>query len=126
MAQEMGFGGRGGVHPTPFPPKKISFFGRMCVLCGCDLGSPCGSLFFVYSDCMDTQVIQIEDGIPPPARVVHRYPHAQLGVGQSFAVPFTVANRRNVLNANVRAAKKLGWSFTTRTEQGVIRVWRVS
>jgi len=37
-----------------------------------------------------------------------------------------VASRRNVLNANVRARKRLGWVFTARRIGDEIRVWRIS
>lgn len=80
----------------------------------------------MYSDVMVIDEIKIEDDVPIPEKVVYRYPHAKLGVGQSFVIPFSVGARRNVLNANVRAARKLGWVFTTRTEGEVIRVWRLS
>ena len=76
---------------------------------------------------MQTVQIQVESGLELPAeRVMFRYPHAELGVGQSFCIPFTVANRRNVLNANVRARKRLGWVFTARRQGDEIRVWRIS
>ena len=70
--------------------------------------------------------IEIQEGVVPPERLVYKYPHAQLEVGQSFCVPFTVASRRNVLNANVRARKRLGWVFTARRIGDEIRVWRIS
>ena len=82
--------------------------------------------FLGYSDVMQIVEIRIEEGIAVPERVVYRYPHAQLEVGQSFAVPFSVEARRRVLNANVRASKKLGWSFTARRLGEELRVWRVS
>lgn len=82
--------------------------------------------FCVYSDDMQRVQIEIQEGVVPPERLVYKYPHAQLEVGQSFCVPFTVASRRNVLNANVRARKRLGWVFTARRQGDEIRVWRIS
>ena len=82
--------------------------------------------FCMYSDDMQRVQIEIQEGVVPPERLVYKYPHAQLEVGQSFCVPFTVASRRNVLNANVRARKRLGWVFTARRQGDEIRVWRIS
>jgi hypothetical protein len=44
-------------------------------------------------------------------------------VGDSFQVP--VAHKVNVLNANSRATRKLGWVFMSRTEGEYVRVWRI-
>ena len=68
--------------------------------------------------------LEIETGIVPPApRKVFRYPHADMLVGDSFQVP--VSHKANVMNANSRAAKRLGWAFISRTEGEYVRVWRV-
>lgn len=75
--------------------------------------------------------IQIDRGVmPPKPRLVFAYPYADMDVGDSFAVP--VENRRKVLNANCKAAKRYGFKFQARTETDsrsgeiVVRVWRVA
>ena len=60
-------------------------------------------------------------GMPHP-RVVYAYPYEEMDVGDSFTVP--VCARSKVLNANYRAAKRLGCGFTAKTEGEFIRVWR--
>ena len=72
--------------------------------------------------------ILVEKGIGmPPARVVFSYPYEDMEVGDSFVVPVLVPRKtlQNVLNANYRASKRLGWRFMARTEGEQIRVWRV-
>ncbi len=65
----------------------------------------------------------IDDAVPMPgARVVRRYPYADMGVGQSFYVEGV--QMQVVLNGNWRAGKKLGRKFIARREGDGIRVWR--
>ncbi len=65
----------------------------------------------------------IDDAVPMPgARVVRRYPYAEMGVGQSFYVEGV--QMQVVLNGNWRAGKKLGMKFIARREGDGIRVWR--
>ena len=68
--------------------------------------------------------IEIDRSIPVPSvRVQRKYPHEDMGVGDSF---FLVGiSMQVVLNANWRAGKRLGWRFTARREGEGIRVWRV-
>ena len=74
---------------------------------------------------MGIQDIEVEKGVElPRERVVYVYPYEEMEVGDSFVVP--VEARQKVLNANVRAGRRLGWRFTARTEGGVLRVWRVA
>ena len=74
---------------------------------------------------MGIQDIEVEKGVElPRERVVYVYPYEEMEVGDSFVVP--VEARQKVLNANVRASRRLGWRFTARTEGGVLRVWRVA
>jgi hypothetical protein len=68
--------------------------------------------------------LEIEVGVvPPEPRRMFKYPHADMVVGDSFQVP--VAHKVNVLNANSRATRKLGWVFMSRTEGEYVRVWRI-
>jgi len=68
--------------------------------------------------------LEVESGVEVPvARTVFRYPHADMVVGDSFQVPVT--HKANVLNANYRASKRLGWKFISRTQGEYVRVWRV-
>lgn len=72
---------------------------------------------------MAIQEIELERGIEmPTVRVVYAYPYEEMDVGDSFTVP--VSARSKVLNANYRAAKRLGCGFTAKTEGEFIRVWR--
>ena len=74
------------------------------------------------------QEILVERGIGmPQPRVVFSYPYEAMEVGDSFVVPVLVKGKtlQNVLNANYRASKRLGWRFMARTEGEHIRVWRV-
>jgi hypothetical protein len=74
---------------------------------------------------MAIQSIGLERGLAMPTpRVVYAYPYEEMDVGDSFTVP--VSARQKVLNANYRASKRLGWRFTAKTEDGLIRVWRVA
>ena len=69
--------------------------------------------------------IRVEKGVALPVeRVERKYPHEDMEVGDSFAVP--VGARAKVLNANYRAGKRLGMKFVARTEGEVMRVWRVA
>jgi len=61
--------------------------------------------------------------IPLP-RVVYAYPYEEMDVGDSFTVP--VEARQKVMNANYRASKRLGCKYTCRTENELVRVWRVA
>ena len=71
------------------------------------------------------EVIQVESGVGlPPAKTVYRYPYLQMSVGDSFTVPKSA--RANVLNANVRARKKYGMTFTSKADGDLVRVWRLS
>ena len=73
--------------------------------------------------------IAIDRDVPlPDVRVRSVYLHDKCeGVGMSLVVP--VVDRRktlqNVLNANYRAWKRLGWKFCARTQGDEIRIWRV-
>ena len=68
--------------------------------------------------------LKVESGVEVPApRRVYKYPHADMLVGDSFQVP--VGHKVNVMNANSRAAKKLGWKFMCRTQGEYVRVWRI-
>ena len=72
--------------------------------------------------------ILVEKGIGmPQPRVVFSYPYEDMDVGDSFVVPVLARGKtlQNVLNANYRASKRLGWKFMARTEGEQIRVWRV-
>ena len=69
--------------------------------------------------------IMVEKGIALPSqKVVRKYPHEEMAVGDSF---FLVGIQMQVvLNANWRAQKRLGWRFTARKEGEGIRVWRMT
>jgi len=72
---------------------------------------------------MAIQEIELERGIEmPKRRVVYAYPYEEMDVGDSFTVP--VSARQKVLNANYRAAKRLGCKYMAKTEGELIRVWR--
>jgi len=74
---------------------------------------------------VDIKEIAIERGVEfPKRREWYAYPHDEMNVGDSFTV--SVEDRARVLNANYRAYKRLGWKFRSRTEDGVIRIWRVT
>ena len=74
---------------------------------------------------MNIQSIEVETGmVMPMPRVVYAYPYQEMDVGDSFTVP--VSARQKVLNANYRAAKRLGLRFTAKTEGDMVRVWRVA
>ena len=60
----------------------------------------------------------------PKQRVVYAYPYEDMEIGDSFVVP--IAARQKVMNANSRAAKRLGMRFSARTEGDVVRIWRVA
>lgn len=61
------------------------------------------------------------------------YPFRKMKVGESFLVPINgkvtatvvAVVRRRVVNAASKAKAKLGFSFTSRTVKGGIRVWRI-
>lgn len=69
--------------------------------------------------------IRVEKGVALPLeKVVRKYPHEDMEVGDSF---FLVGIQMQVvLNANWRAGKRLGRRFTARKEGEGIRVWRVA
>lgn len=73
--------------------------------------------------------ITVDRDIPmPQPRVKNVYLHDRCeGVGMSFVVPVVDKRKtlQNVLNANYRAFKRLGWKFCARTDGDRIRVWRV-
>lgn len=73
--------------------------------------------------------IEIETDVPmPQVRVRNVYLHDKCeAVGMSFVVPVVdrAKTLQNVLNANYRAWKRLGWKFCARTDGQQIRVWRV-
>ncbi len=65
----------------------------------------------------------IEKGIPAPS-ARGKYPFAQMEVGDSFFVPDkTTATFGGVLS---HARKRTGFGFVMRSENGGLRVWRVS
>ena len=71
-----------------------------------------------------TKVI-IDRTVPmPDSRVVRKYPHEDMEVGDSFLIPNV--SMQVVLNANWRAGKRLARRYTARKEGDGIRVWRVS
>jgi hypothetical protein len=66
--------------------------------------------------------IQIEKGVPMPAR--NKYPFAEMAVGDSF---FVAGRSATEICGNIsNARKKLGFKFTTRTVEGGVRVWRAA
>lgn len=54
------------------------------------------------------------------------WPHAGMEIGQSFWIATEDRVYGTVLNANARYAKRLGWRFTARKENGGVRVWRIA
>jgi hypothetical protein len=69
--------------------------------------------------------IEIDKAVAmPKVRQVYSYPHSHMEVGHSFVVP--KRDRAKVLNANSRMSKKLGRTFSARTEGEVVRVWRMA
>ena len=71
------------------------------------------------------EAIQVESGVALPAvRVVYRYPYLSMKVGDSFTVPRGA--RAKVLNANFRASRRYGMTFTSKADGELVRVWRVS
>jgi hypothetical protein len=71
------------------------------------------------------EAIQVESGVALPAvRVVYRYPYGQMKVGDSFTVPRSA--RAKVLNANFRASKRFGMTFTSKADGDLVRVWRLT
>lgn len=70
----------------------------------------------------------IESGVPIPGgsgtgRKI-KYPLDRLLVGQSFTVPSTQAG--SLSSCASLYGKKSGRVFTTRTEDGLTRIWRIS
>ena len=86
----------------------------------------CASRCYLGGIDMDRGVdmgVIIDDAVPMPgARVVRRYPYAEMGIGQSFYVEGV--QMQVVLNGNWRAGKKLVMKFIARREGDGIRVWR--
>jgi len=69
--------------------------------------------------------ISVERRVPMPAlRRVYAYPYESMAIGDSFTVPKT--DRAKVLNANYRASKRLGIRLQSKTQDDVVRTWRVS
>jgi len=67
--------------------------------------------------------IAIDKGLDmPKKRVVYSYPYEQMDIGDSFSVPLSA--RQKVLNANFRAARRLGIELTAKTDGEVVRIWR--
>mgnify|MGYP007088038871 CR=1 FL=1 len=72
---------------------------------------------------------EIEKGVPlvagtrghgaPP-----KYPFAQMEVGDSFFVPGKKTT--DIGGAITYPAKKLGWTFRSRTVEGGVRIWRTA
>lgn len=79
---------------------------------------------------MGMKDVKVENGIPRPESEFRRYPHDDMKVGDSFAVPLEGHARQNVYSANWRASKRLGYGFMTETrvedEKMVVRTWRTS
>lgn len=70
--------------------------------------------------------IKIEKGIPIPAgsKGVHKYPFAQMEVGDSFFTPCENLPSLRVYARQV--GKEKGLKFSVRQEEGGARVWRVA
>ena len=69
--------------------------------------------------------LEVSSRVPlPKVRSVYSYPYSKLEIGDSFCVP--KEDRAKVLNANYRASKRLGYTFSARTQGDVVRVWRTA
>ena len=69
--------------------------------------------------------ISIESSVPiPEDRVVRRYPHGEMEVGDSFFIKDV--GLQVVLNANWRAGKRLQRKFIARKDGEGVRVWRTA
>lgn len=69
--------------------------------------------------------IRVESSIPlPEDRVVRRYPHGEMEVGDSFFIAGVAL--QVVLNANWRAGKRLQRKFIARKDGEGVRVWRTA
>lgn len=72
-------------------------------------------------------MIEINKGlpVPPDTRGMKRkYPFDKMEVGDSFFVPDKTSDCMSQCIAY--AKKRLGFSFTRRTVDGGVRVWRIS
>lgn len=69
----------------------------------------------------------IEKNIPIPAAYdrVHKWPFANMEVGDSFLVDFSEATRRKLCTASSYYGKRRGKKFSIRKLDNGIRVWRV-
>lgn len=76
---------------------------------------------------------KIESAIPIPPKKGRpgigdhkKYPFDTLGVGESFFVTVPDTKAKTALSAQVAYwGKKLGWTFTRRTMDGGVRIWRI-
>lgn len=70
----------------------------------------------------------IENNVPIPRlkQPAAKYPFRDLQVGQSFFVPDVAAREKSMRAQVYTAAKHLGVKFTTRVENGGVRVWRIA
>lgn len=74
----------------------------------------------------------IEKGLPFPADdfqtpLAHRFPLADMDIGDSFLIPAERWRSNNNLQCNVYpAAKRLGIKVKTKSVEGGVRVWRVA
>jgi hypothetical protein len=71
-----------------------------------------------------TKVI-IDRTVPmPDSRVVRKYPHGEMEIGDSFFIK--EVGLQVVLNANWRAGKRLQKKFIARKDGEGVRVWRTA
>ena len=72
-----------------------------------------------------TTEFPIEKGVPVTRRTsaggTRKYPWNEMKVGDSFFVPEKTAGQLSI----TIASRATGFMFTTRTENGGIRVWRI-
>lgn len=69
-------------------------------------------------------MIGIDKGVPLPPKKVReeKYPWSVLEVGDSFFVPKPLSS---LSGAQTAAAKRLGRRFSSRSETGGTRIWRI-
>ena len=70
--------------------------------------------------------MKIERGIKPPERAVPVYPWAKLKVNESFTVANDPETKRKLfIAASAWKRRHPGWSYTTRVEGDLLRIWRI-
>jgi hypothetical protein len=69
-------------------------------------------------------MFKLTKSIPVPPRKKLPYPFAEMEIGDSFSVPNTERKRLIGCAAGYKFRSKTPWNYTTRTENGEVRLWR--